>query len=143
MVIGLKFFLIDTELFRNISALRPYIFLNAESRLLGINTMKMKALFLCLLAAATAFAAESFFRVTLFQASTVNGTELRPGEYKLELVGNKAVISKGKHTVEAEVKVETAGSKFRSNSIRYQSVDGKMKVREVRLGGTNIRLVFN
>lgn len=105
--------------------------------------MKMKALFLCLLTAAATFAAGSSYRVTLFQSSNVNGTELRPGDYKLELADNKAVISKGKQSVEAEVKVETAESKFSSTSVRYQSVDGKMKIREIRLGGTNTRLVFN
>ncbi len=105
--------------------------------------MKMKALFLCLLITAITLAAGSSYRVTLFQSSMVSGTELQPGDYKLELKDNKAVITKGKQSVEAAVKVETAENKFGSTSIRYATADGKMKVQEIRLGGTKTRLVFN
>ena len=34
--------------------------------------------------------------ITLFQPSLVNGTELAPGDYRMELDGDKLVISKGK-----------------------------------------------
>jgi hypothetical protein len=51
--------------------------------------------------------------LTLFQPSFVNGTELAPGDYRMELDGDKVVISKGKN-----------------------------KVQEIRLGGTNRKLVF-
>lgn len=105
--------------------------------------IKMRALFLCLLITAITFAADSSYRVTLFQPSMVNGTELKPGEYKLELKDNKAVITKGKKSLEAEVKVENAQSKFSSTSVRYQDDGGKLKVQEIRLGGTTTRLVFN
>jgi len=105
--------------------------------------MKMRALFLCLLITAISFAASSSYRVTLFQSSVVSGTELQPGDYKLELKDNTAVITKGKQTVEAAVKVETGDNKFNSTSVRYMNADGKMKVQEIRLGGTKTRLVFN
>ena len=105
--------------------------------------MKMRALFLCLLITAISFAAGSSYRVTLFQSSVVSGTELQPGDYKLELKDNKAVITKGKQSVEAEVKVETGENKFNSTSVRYMNAEGKMKVQEIRLGGTKTKLVFN
>jgi len=80
--------------------------------------------------------------LTLFQPSLVNGTELAPGDYRMELEGHKVVISKGKQKVEASVKVDTAESKFSSTSVRYANADGKYKVQEIRLGGTNRKLVF-
>lgn len=80
--------------------------------------------------------------LTLFQPSMVNGTELAPGDYRMELDGDKVVITKGKNKVEANVKVDTADTKFGSTSVRYANADGKYKVQEIRLGGTNRKIVF-
>lgn len=82
-------------------------------------------------------------RLTLFQTTSINGTELQPGEYKLELKDDKAVISRGKQVVEAPVKTETAENKFGTTSVRLQNGDGKYRVQEIRLGGTKTRLVFS
>jgi hypothetical protein len=104
--------------------------------------MKKLALSLSVFALAIASAA-STYNVTLYQPSIVNGTELKPGDYKVEVKDNTAKISKGKHAVEAPVKVEAAESKFSSTSVRYLNGDGKYRVQEIRIGGTNTRLVFS
>jgi len=80
--------------------------------------------------------------LTLFQPSMVNGTELAPGDYRMELDGDKLVLSKGKQKIEATVKTEQADAKFSSTSVRYSNADGKYKIQEIRLGGTNRKLVF-
>lgn len=67
---------------------------------------------------------------------------MKAGDYMLTVEDNKVVISNGKNEVEATVKVETADSKFNSTSIRYLNGDGKYKVREIRIGGTATKLVF-
>jgi hypothetical protein len=103
------------------------------------RSMKLFALLIFTLAIASA----STHTVTLFQPSVVNGTELKPGDYKLTLENDKATIEKGKEKVEATVKVENGTDKFGSTSVRYSSEAGKYKVREIRLGGTTTRLVFN
>ncbi|MGH9633024.1 MAG: hypothetical protein ACRD7E_32375, partial [Bryobacteraceae bacterium] len=54
--------------------------------------------------------AASSYKVTLFQPSIIEGTELKPGDYKIEVLENKAVIRNGKVSVEAPVKVETSES---------------------------------
>ena len=94
------------------------------------------------LALAVASAASNY-RVTLFQPSMINGTELKPGDYKIEVKDNKAVVKGGKNVVEADVKMETANEKFSTTSVRYTQADGKYKVQEIRLGGTNSKIVFN
>jgi hypothetical protein len=95
-------------------------------------------------ALAVAMGASSSYRVNLLQPSVINGHELQPGEYRIELKDNKAIVNKGKKTVaESQVKVETSDTKFNSTSVRYTNGDGKYKVQEIRLGGTNTRLVFN
>jgi hypothetical protein len=93
------------------------------------------------IALAVASAASSY-KITLFQPSIVAGTELKPGEYKLTLKDEKAVITSGKTSVEANVKTETADNKFSSTTVRYVNGDGKYRVQEIRLGGTNTKLVF-
>lgn len=87
--------------------------------------------------------AASTYKVNLLQPSVINGQELKPGEYKIELSDNTATVKSGKTSVEAPVKVETSDTKFGATSVRYTTVDGKYKVQEIRLGGTNTRLVFN
>jgi hypothetical protein len=103
----------------------------------------MKKLFLSFTTIALAIAsAAANYRVTLFQPSIIAGTELKPGSYKIELKDNKAIVRGGKDVVEAAVKVETTDEKFGSTSVRYTNGDGKYHVQEIRLGGTNTKLVF-
>jgi hypothetical protein len=83
------------------------------------------------------------YKVTLLQPSVVNGTVLKPGEYRLNVAADKVTIVNGKNSVEVPVKIETAEQKFDSTAIRYTEQDGKASISEIRLGGTKTRLVFN
>lgn len=89
-----------------------------------------------------AASAASSYKVTLFQPSIVAGKELQPGVYKVELKDSTAVLSKGKESVEAPVKTETAESKFSSTSVRFKNGDGKYRLEEIRLGGTATKILF-
>lgn len=93
------------------------------------------------MALAVASAADSY-RITLFQPSVIAGKELKPGEYKVELKDDKAIISQGKTTVETSVKVENVDTKYASTSVRYSGGEGKYQVEEIRLGNTKTKLVF-
>ncbi len=103
----------------------------------------MKKLFVCLVAAVSMAAAAETHRVTLFQESTVNGSTLKPGDYKLTIDSNKVTLVKGKEKAEADVTVQPGGTKFSSTSVRYANGDGKYRIKEIRLGGTTTTLVFN
>jgi len=92
---------------------------------------------------AVAVASAKTYTVTLYQPSLVAGTELKPGEYQLDLQDNKVIIKSGKQKLEATVKVENAGSKFSATSVRYAAAEGKARIQEIRLGGTNLKLVFD
>ena len=87
-------------------------------------------------------ASASSYNLTLFQPSVVAGKELKAGDYKVTVDGDKAIISMGKEKVEAPAKIETGATKFSSTSVRYASDGGKMKIQEIRLGGTKQKLVF-
>jgi len=90
-----------------------------------------------------AIASAKSYSITLFEPSVIGGTELKPGEYTLELKDQKVLIRKGKQAGEANVKVETADSKYASTTVRYSNGDGKYHIQEIHLGGTNMKLVVN
>jgi hypothetical protein len=94
-----------------------------------------------MLAAATVASAKSY-TVNLLSAATFGSVELAPGEYKVEVNEQTAVIRNGKVHGECAVKVETGDSKYDSTTVRYDNSSGKMKIQEIRLGGTKTKLVF-
>jgi hypothetical protein len=93
--------------------------------------------------AGTVPAPGSSFRVSLSQPSVVKGTELKPGEYRVNLGTEKVTFVIGKNAVEAAVKIETADEKFKATTVRYTTEAGKAVIAEIRIGGTATRLVFN
>jgi len=106
--------------------------------------MKTKLLLLfvsVLLVTGAAFAKTHTIR--LHSPTHVGGEELKPGNYKLEIEAGKAVFFDGRTRVEAPVSLKESEQKFSRDSVRYIDADGKMKVREIRLGGTNTRVVFS
>lgn len=104
----------------------------------------MKKIVVCLAAAASlVWAGAMSSKVTLFQHSTLNGVDLKPGDYKILVDGDKVTLQNGKTKAEAPVKSEENGEKFGSTSIRYINGDGKMKITEIRIGGTKTKLVVN
>jgi hypothetical protein len=90
-------------------------------------------------ALAVGASAATKYNVTLYEPSVVNGTQLKPGDYKVEIAGDKVIFKQGKTAVEVAAKVEDATEKYNSNVVRY-SEGGKMQ--EMRIGGTHTRLVF-
>ena len=116
-----------------------------EGTLTSHKVFKMikKALFAFATIAIAVASAASSDRLTIFEPSVINGTELKPGDYKLEVKDSSVVITRGKQTVEAPVKIESAPSKFNATSVRYTNGNGKQSVDEIRLGGTTTKLVFN
>ena len=91
----------------------------------------------------TIAAAKESFRVTLFQPSLVAGTELEAGDYQLTVDTERVVFKKGRKTVEANAKVEAGEQTYKSTTVRYNNGDGKYRLAEIQLGGTNQKLVFN
>jgi|SRR5665213_1272866 hypothetical protein len=90
------------------------------------------------IALAVASAASSY-NVTFYDPVMINGSELKAGDYKLELKDNTAVIKQGKTVTEAPVKVENDGQKYQRTAVRMNG----MQVEEIRIGGTHTRIVFD
>ena len=103
--------------------------------------MKRKLVFLFAVAGLALASAKSY-SVKLFQPATVGGKELAPGEYKVEVNGEKAVIRNGKTDAEATIKVEDGETKYGTTTVRFTDENGKFHIQEIRLGGTRTKLVF-
>ena len=93
---------------------------------------------LATLALAAAASAATSYNVTFFEPVVVNGTSLKPGEYKVEVNNDKATIKRGKTLAESPVKIESNEVKYPSTSVRLVGT----QVEEIRVGGTKTKLVF-
>ncbi|SRR6266702_2603191 len=105
--------------------------------------MMMRKVLPFFLVAGLAVASARSYTVNLFETAMVGATELKPGEYKIEVNDQKAVIRSGKVRTESNVKVEEGDTKFANTVVRYgKSADGKALIQEIRIGGTKTRLLF-
>ena len=82
------------------------------------------------------------YSIELFSPLVVGGTELKPGTYVLDL-RDWQVFLRGKNTsVAALVRVEQVKEPYERTSVRYLTVEGRNLVQEIRIGHTNLKLVF-
>ena len=94
--------------------------------------MLKKSVFLMLtILMAVSFASAKTYTVRLHQPSVV------------EVSDAKVMFTNGKESVETQVKAEENTERYAATSVRYAEENGKMKIREIRLGGTSTKLVFN
>ena len=91
------------------------------------------------LALAVSFAAPAY-KLTLFDASTVNGKTLKPGDYKMELRDSGIVLKNGKDVTEAPAKTEMSDKKYSATKVRY---NGNHEIREICIGGTKTKIILN
>jgi hypothetical protein len=101
----------------------------------------MKKITLLFATLALAAASAKSFDLSLYSPSVVAGTELQPGDYKLNLTGTKMVLKRGSAVVETDVRIESTGQKFNRSSVKYRDSNGRMDVLEIRLRGTDMMLV--
>jgi hypothetical protein len=93
----------------------------------------------------TAASADESYRFTLSRPSTVGGTELQPGDYKLVVNAPKAVLTEIKtgKSIEVQARVETANKKFETTEVHSTQVDGVYQLSEIRIGGSKARIAFD
>jgi thiamine pyrophosphokinase len=104
--------------------------------------MKKVLIAFATLALAVASAASKTYHVTLSEPATVNGTQLKPGDYKVQVEGDKAILTIGKTVIEAPAKVETSDRKYDSTQVSIEKVNNRSTINEIRVGGTNTRIIF-
>jgi lipopolysaccharide export system protein LptA len=85
------------------------------------------------------------YPVHLTDPCTVGNTQLKAGDYKVNLEGSKAVFSDdhNKNVLESDVKVEDNSTKFAETVITTSNASGQSRIESIELGGSKIRVVFN
>lgn len=84
--------------------------------------------------------AATTYHVSIFQDSTVNGKQIKAGDYKLEIQSNNtAVLKQGKQTIDVPARTETAPNKFSTTMIQF-SHDNVLQ--KIDIGGTRTEIVF-
>ena len=77
--------------------------------------------------------------LTVTSPVSAGGKELKPGEYKFEMQGDKVVFKDGKTTIaEAPATSETVAKKYADTT--YESTSGKITA--IRVGGSTTRIVL-
>lgn len=103
--------------------------------------MKKALAVMFVIAIGAAYAASSY-HVTLYKPTTVNGTQLKPGDVKVELQGDKVILKQGKTSVESNVTVQNGAQKFVDSTVSYNGDSSNNQVQEIRLGGTTTKILF-
>jgi hypothetical protein len=79
------------------------------------------------------------YHVTIYDKTWAGNTELKPGEYTVEMQGDKAVFKSGKAVIEAPAKIEENERRFDSTSVR---INNDHKIEKIEFGGTKSRIVL-
>ena len=82
--------------------------------------------------------AASSYSLKLYDSVWIGTTQLKAGDYKVEIQGDKAVFKMGKSVVEIPATMGTGEHKFASTSY----VSDNSKVVEIDLGGTTSKILF-
>jgi hypothetical protein len=92
---------------------------------------------------AVSIASAATINVSFAEPSVVKGTELKAGEYQLNVKENSVVISQGKKKVEVAAKIENTNQRYAHTRVLYNENKGKFTIQEIELGGTTTKLTFD
>ena len=103
----------------------------------------MKNLLLTFTLLGVSIASAKTYTITLSSPAAIGNSQLKSGEYKLELRGDSILVKDGKMVNEFPVHVENEARKNGTTSITTSSESGSSRIEEIRLGGTTVKLVFS
>jgi len=86
--------------------------------------------------------AASSHGMTISNPTWVEGHELKPGDYRVEIEDHNARIKGPDTSIEVPATVHTATEKYPTTSFRTEAVNGKQQLEEIQFGGTKTSIVF-
>lgn len=110
-----------------------------------IKRILMVMAILAVVASAGTVPVGGHFRITLERPAIVKGAVLKAGDYRVTLGDAKVVITTdtGKNPIEVPVKIENAEKKYSDTMVGYVTENGKESLKEIRVGGTTTKVVFD
>ena len=103
----------------------------------------MKNLLLALTLLGVSIASAKTYSITLTSPAAIGNSQLKSGEYKLELKGESVLVKDGRMVNEFPVHVENETRKFEETSVTTSTEGGSNRIQEIHLGGTTVKLVFS
>jgi hypothetical protein len=101
--------------------------------------MKISKLALALTTFAIGIAsAASNYSVTLATVTRVGQTELKAGDYKVTIEGDKVTFKNGKDSVEVSATVEKGTKKYSDTMVDSSG----SQLQDIQFGGTNLKVIF-
>jgi len=82
-------------------------------------------------------------KVRLTEPVIVNGTTLKAGDYRLTVNADKVTFTIDKTSLEIPASIETGQNKYTDNEVEYEHKGNQTTIKQICLGGTKTRLVFN
>lgn len=82
-------------------------------------------------------------QVTLSEPALVSGTALKAGNYRLIVNTGKVTFVRDGESREIAATVELVDKKYEQNQIQYEQAGNQNTIKQIRLGGTKTRVVFN
>jgi hypothetical protein len=89
-------------------------------------------------AAASLIASGNTYKVNVLEDTTLNGKQIKAGDYKVALEGTTATLKRGKDSVTVPAHVEQSQSKYQNTAIKYVN----NSIEEIHIGGTTTKIVF-
>jgi len=88
--------------------------------------------------------ADTKYHITLTQTAKIGTEQFKPGEYHVMLDESKVVFTRlaSGESVEVPATIQSAEQKHAHTSIRMQRAEGENRVLEIKLGGTQTRILF-
>ena len=102
----------------------------------------MKSLLLAFTLLGVSIASAKTYSIKLFSPAAIGNSQLKSGEYKLELKGDHVLVKGEKVAGEFPVQVENEARKFDETSVSTSLEGGSSRIQEIRLRGTTVKLVF-
>jgi len=79
------------------------------------------------------------YHVKIYDQAWLGGSELKPGEYTVEMQGDKAVFKSGKTVVEVPAKLEEGDTRYAGTAVH---MNHDMKIQTIDFGGSKSRIVL-
>jgi len=86
--------------------------------------------------------AASNYHLKITTPTWVNGNELKPGDYRVQVESDKVMITGRDTNVEAPAKINTAEKKFSVTSTRSSDASGQHQLEEIDFGGSKTSVVL-
>ena len=102
----------------------------------------MKSLLLAVTLLGASIASAKTYSITLSSPAAIGNSQLKSGEYKLELKGDHVLVKGGNVVDEFPVRIENEARKFGTTSVTTSSESGSIRIEEIDLRGTTLKLVF-